>query len=89
MAGVDVVCAGAAVEAGVWLLCAVTTSTLAVVSLTVTVSLCCVREVELVGVAVDCAGALALFSTPHAANIATSAMKKAAHKKRFNAKTPP
>ena len=89
MAGVSGV-AGAAVEAGVWLLCAVTTSTLAAVSCTVTVSLCCwVREVELVGVAVTVDADVDWLSTPQAASKATKAMKKAAHKKRFNAKTPP
>ena len=81
---------GVAVEEGVWLVWAVTTSTLAAVSSTVTVSLrCWVREVELVGVAVACEVALLPFNTPQAAKRATSAIKKAAHKKRFNAKTPP
>lgn len=89
MAGVPVV-AGSAVEEGVWLLWAVTTSTLAAVSFTGTLSLrCCVREVELVGVAVASEEALLWFNTPQAANKATKAMKKVAHKKRFNAKTPP
>ena len=33
--------------------------------------------------------AVLLFSAPQAANKTTSAIKNAAHKKRFNAKTPP
>ena len=50
--------AGATVALGVALLCAVTTSTLAAVSFTLTVeSDFWVREVELVGVAVACAAA--------------------------------
>ena len=50
---------------GVALLCAVTTSTLAAVSFTLTVeSDFWVREVELVGVAVACAAAEDVFSVP-------------------------
>ena len=83
MAGVST-WAGAAVAVGLALLCAVTTSTLAAVSLTLTVeSLFCVREVELVGVAVAWAAAEFTFSAPQAASNATTATKKAAQKKRF------
>ena len=75
---------------GVALLCAVTTSTLAAVSFTLTVeSDFWVREVELVGVAVACAAAEDVFSAPHAASSATTTTKKAAQKKRFIEKTPP
>ena len=69
---------------GVALLCAVTTSTLAAVSFTLTVeSDYWVREVELVGVAVACAAAEDVFSAPQAASSATTTTKKAAQKKRF------
>ena len=82
--------AGAAVALGVALLCAVTTSTLAAVSFTLTVeSDFWVREVELVGVAVACAAAEDVFSAPQAASSATTTTKKAAQKKRFIEKTPP
>ena len=40
-------------------------------------------------VAVAALAAVLLFSAPQAANKTTSAIKNAAHKKRFNAKTPP
>jgi len=69
--------------------CSPTTSTLAGFSFTCTGSLFWVREVELVGVAVAALAAVLLFSAPQAANKTTSAIKNAAHKKRFNAKTPP
>ena len=66
---------------GVALLCAVTTSTLAAVSFTLTVeSDFWVREVELVGVAVACAAAEDVFSAPQAASSATTTTKKAAQK---------
>ena len=82
--------AGAAVALGVALLCAVTTSTLAAVSFTLTVeSGFWVREVELVGVAVACAAAEDVFSAPQAASSTTTTTKKAAQKKRFIEKTPP
>ena len=72
--------AGAAVALGVALLCAVTTSTLAAVSFTLTVeSDFWVREVELVGVAVACAAAEDVFSAPQPA--ARRRPQKRPHKK--------
>ena len=72
------------------LLWAVTTSTLAAVSFTLTVDgVFWAREVELVGVAVACAAAVVVFKAPQAASSVMTAIKKAAQKKRFIEKTPP
>ena len=73
------------VDSGVALLWAVTTSTLAAVSFTLTVDgVFWAREVELVGVAVACAAAVVVFKAPQAASSVMTAIKKAAQKKAFH-----